>query len=265
MLAKQSWRIIKNPDSLLFKILRGKYFKDGNFLEAPIGNASSMTWRSICWGRDLFLKGYRWRVGNENLITIDKDPWINRTVSLSPLVTVDFLNGQRVNRLLDENNNWKKELLIQSFSPQDVEDIMNIPTGEKSSRDEIIWRYDKKGVFSVKSAYHLAVESNSSNQASPSNAETASRLWKSIWNAKVLPRTKICTWKIVKDIIPSKANILKRGVSLNPLCKFCQKHLETTSHLIWECKFSKKVWLNLIPNSLNLFSLCRVDWKPIEY
>lgn len=144
MLAKQSWRIMRNPDSLLFKILRGKYFKDGNFLEAPIGNAPSMTWRSICWGRELFKKGYRWRVGNGNLITIDKDPWINRKGNPRPIPVMDHLKGIRVNQLLDENNKWRKEIIMGSFDPQDVEDILAIPLGGKSVKDEIIWNFDKK-------------------------------------------------------------------------------------------------------------------------
>lgn len=58
MLSKQSWRIIRNPDSLLAKVLRGRYFKTRNFLNAPLGHNPSYTWRSIVWGQELFKKGY---------------------------------------------------------------------------------------------------------------------------------------------------------------------------------------------------------------
>lgn len=176
MFAKQSWRIIRNPDSLLSKILRGKYFKDENFLEGPIGNSPFMAWRSICWGRDLFAKGFRWRVGNGNLITIDKDPWINRKGNPRPIHTKDQLKGQRVNRLLDENNCWKKDIVFKTFDLQDAEDILNIPIGDKNSRDEIIWHPDKKGLFSIKSAYHLAIEINSHKQASQSDKSKATKI-----------------------------------------------------------------------------------------
>lgn len=74
MLAKQSWRLIRNPNSLLFKVLRGKYFKDGNFLKAPRGRNPSLTWRSICWGRELFSEGYKWKVGNDQYIDIVSNP-----------------------------------------------------------------------------------------------------------------------------------------------------------------------------------------------
>lgn len=74
MLAKQSWRLIRNPDSLLFKVLRGRYFRNESFLKAPIGSNPSLAWRSIVWGRDLFIKGYCWKVGNDSYIYIDQDP-----------------------------------------------------------------------------------------------------------------------------------------------------------------------------------------------
>lgn len=65
MLAKQSWRIIRRPNKILAKVLRGKYFKIGNFLNAS--HKLSYAYQSILWGRALFKKGYRWKVGNGHL------------------------------------------------------------------------------------------------------------------------------------------------------------------------------------------------------
>lgn len=78
MLAKQSWRILRNPNSLLTRILRGRYYKDGDYIKAPVDHNSSLTWKSIVWGRNLFTKDYRWKVGTKSHIYIDQDPWINR-------------------------------------------------------------------------------------------------------------------------------------------------------------------------------------------
>lgn len=175
------------------------------------------------------------------------------------------MKGQKVKALFDSNNNWKDDIITKCFSPQDAEDILNMPTGEIKLKDEIIWHPDKKGNFSVKSAYHLALERNSSNEASQSDISKSTRLWKSLWSLKVAPKTKICTWKIIKDIIPNKANILEKGVDVNPLCILCQKNWEFSNHLIWECKISQQVWIRCIPSSQNLFVLCRKNWTLMDY
>lgn len=87
----------------------------------------------------------------------------------SPTVISIQAKDKRANCLLDENNNWKEEIIRQWSSSQDVEDIINMPTGEKSSKDEIIWHYDKKGCFSVKSVYRLATDIKASQEASQSD------------------------------------------------------------------------------------------------
>lgn len=145
MLAKHSWRILRNPYSLLFRILRGKYFRDGNFIKVSLGNNRSMTWRSILWGRDLFSKGYRWKVGDGRYITIDQDPWINIVGSSSPIWTSESLKNKKVCTLINGNGKWKEDMIKANFLPLDAEDIINIPLGKGKSKDEIIWRLDKKG------------------------------------------------------------------------------------------------------------------------
>lgn len=59
LIAKQGWRILQYPDSLMARILKAKYFKHSCFLNAKVGSQPSFVWRSILWGRMVFQNGLR--------------------------------------------------------------------------------------------------------------------------------------------------------------------------------------------------------------
>jgi hypothetical protein len=76
MLSKQVWRLIVNPESLCSRVLRAKYYPNGDILSAGPKAGSSYTWQSITAGVATFKRGYLWRVGNGESIKIWYDPWI---------------------------------------------------------------------------------------------------------------------------------------------------------------------------------------------
>lgn len=64
LLAKQCWRLLSQPQSILTQVLRGKYFLNQSFLQARQGCKSSWGWQSILWERDLMNQGLRWHIGD---------------------------------------------------------------------------------------------------------------------------------------------------------------------------------------------------------
>lgn len=64
LLAKEGWRLQMDYDSLVFKVLKAKYFPNSDFVHASLGNNPSYTWRSIIAAQELVKNGLRWRVGN---------------------------------------------------------------------------------------------------------------------------------------------------------------------------------------------------------
>jgi hypothetical protein len=58
MLAKQVWRLIDNPEFLCARVLRAKYYPDGNILKAGPKSGSSFTWQSTLARITTFKRGY---------------------------------------------------------------------------------------------------------------------------------------------------------------------------------------------------------------
>lgn len=79
---------------------------------------------------------------------------------------------------------------------------------------------------------------------------------------KIAPRIKISVWRALNDIIPTKINLNKHGIVTNPLCCFCRKNVETTTHILWQCKFSLKIWEIFFPDLVHLISGCRREGTP---
>jgi len=64
----------------------------------------------------------------------------------------------RVSELIDPaTGTWDELLIRDTFWPEDAEVILTIPTNE-DFKDMPAWHFDSKGIFSVKSAYKLAVQ-----------------------------------------------------------------------------------------------------------
>ena len=64
LLAKQVWRMLKNPESLCHRVFKAQFFPDCSILEAnPLINGS-YAWKSILSARDVVRKGMVWRIGD---------------------------------------------------------------------------------------------------------------------------------------------------------------------------------------------------------
>ena len=58
-LAKQGWRLQQNPNSLVHRVMKAKYFPNTSFLEAHMGRKPSYIWRSIMAAKIIIHEGAR--------------------------------------------------------------------------------------------------------------------------------------------------------------------------------------------------------------
>lgn len=63
LLGKQGWRFMSQPDTLVAKLFKAKYYLKWDFLEAKRGSNSSYVWRSLHEARVVLKEGVRWCIG----------------------------------------------------------------------------------------------------------------------------------------------------------------------------------------------------------
>lgn len=100
LLAKQVWRVIQFPNSLMARLLKGRYFKNTDIMDAKLGCNSSFVWRSLLWGRDIIKEGLCWRVGNGKNILAHKYPWIPSIPSFTSTSVSSSTNNVKVERYI---------------------------------------------------------------------------------------------------------------------------------------------------------------------
>ena len=92
-------------DSLVYKVLKAKYFPSSDFVHASLGNNPSYTWRSIMAAQELVKNGLRWRVGNGENIRVWSDEWLLVASTYKVVSPRNFLHmDTRVSELIDPTN-----------------------------------------------------------------------------------------------------------------------------------------------------------------
>ncbi|CAN6374879.1 unnamed protein product [Urochloa humidicola] len=250
MLAKQGWRLIHNPESLCAQVLRAKYYPEGNPLKASPGRNMSYTWRSILSGLEVLKEGLVWRIGDGSKVNVWEDAWLPKEWSRKPITPKGHNLMTMVSELIDPSTgSWDVELVTQTFWPEDVHDILTIPV-HVDLEDIVAWHYDKKGQFSVKSAYKAY--RNSVRRRSRRGVATTSgvlteedEIWKKIWKLGCPGKVKQFLWRFTHNTLAVRRNLERRGLKIDTRCVMCNRHIEDGGHLFFNCKHVKQLWTDL--------------------
>lgn len=138
LLAKQCWQISRDPTSLLFTVLKGKYFPDSDFFGAGLGSRPSFIWRSLLWGRDLLSDGLRWRIGDGYLAPVYGSNWLPRSPSMKVCSVPTLPLTSKVCDLLTVDGLWDVPKITTHFNVEDCAAIFNIPLGNLQLSDQLV-------------------------------------------------------------------------------------------------------------------------------
>ncbi|KAL5810114.1 hypothetical protein ACOSQ4_026682 [Xanthoceras sorbifolium] len=157
LLAKSSWRLIQNEESLWSEMIRYKYIKNKPLTEC-FGNkgSSSCVWKGIVHGAICTLRGLQWRIGDGKEALFWTDSWVP---DISPLLhyALKKLDPNQLSRRVCaffSNEGWNYNLLGEHLPNDIVNYIISIHVSNSDSgKDKAIWGLSKDANFSVKTAF----------------------------------------------------------------------------------------------------------------
>ncbi|XP_062014412.1 uncharacterized protein LOC133730929 [Rosa rugosa] len=158
MLAKQGWRLVSNPQSLIAQLYKARYFPHCSFWEAELGDSPSFSWRSILSGRHVLAAGVKWRIGDGVQVNIWRDKWVPNCAQylIQKPHQIEF---EFVADLIDNQSRvWIPTTINSLFSLEVAANILAIPLSRRVLPDKLRWSPEKRGNFFVKTAYWIARE-----------------------------------------------------------------------------------------------------------
>jgi hypothetical protein len=234
LLARQAWRLIERPDSLCARVLKTKYYPQGNIIDTVFTGNPSSTWTAISYGLELLKKGMIWRIGNGESVRMWRDNWIPHDFRLKPIGHRGKSRLNRVSSLIDEYGVWKEDLVRKNFPPIDASIILRIKTSPRREADFLAWQPKKNVVFTVRSAYKLAMSLMQQEQGcvASSNSPVGDKpIWKLIWKSQVPEKVRIFAWRAVHGALATEENKRRRGIHVTGICLVCGREPEDTSHM----------------------------------
>ena len=159
LLAKQLWRLIHYPNSLLARVLKGRYYNHTYNLEDRHTYSPSYGWRSIMAAKPLLISGLQKTIGTGWDTRVWSESWVPDSVAQPPR-PADHIN-YRLPQLLvqsfirNDTKEWDIQLLREFFHPDDIPLILGLKPSRSLAPDGYVWNHTKSGVYSVKTGYEL--------------------------------------------------------------------------------------------------------------
>ena len=230
-------------------MLKARYFPNCSVLEAEAIGDMSYTWRSILKGVELLKEGIVWRIGTGEHVRIWEDPWIPNGTTRRPRTARGSVLIDKVSDLFDPyTENWDEELVKDLFCEEDVKEILAIPL-RSGMDDQPAWHLDPRGVFLVKSAYHLGTSirdaSKNRDASSLTTTPSYSKKWNRFWTLDLPPKVRMFLWRLSHNSLPLRMNVKRKQVELDTRCPICMRLDEDGGHLFLKCKLVKHLWREL--------------------
>ncbi len=252
LLAKWWWKLLADQSNIWRPIIRGRYYHRRKPLKEGYSfRPGSYWWRGVLKTREAFKCGTSYALGDGTQVEWWNDIWYGHT----PLRTVYptlYDKAHNKNRTVTDCwgiRGWKWRSILAGVNPVSTaetdmiarlkEDLKGCSTGE--GNDQIRWRWNTSGEFSVKSTYRFLQDSG-----------VADRRFVAIWKIRTPLKVKIFVWLMLRRRVLTADNLRKRGWSGEGRCPLCADELESGTHLFLTCHFAKDIISGLLADRSTL-------------
>ncbi|KAG7585602.1 Ribonuclease H domain [Arabidopsis thaliana x Arabidopsis arenosa] len=245
LLAKQAWRLLDSPQSLLGQVYKARYFATKPFLEAKIGYRPSYAWRStIMFGKELLERGLMKTIGNGQDTYVWADKWIlddfpRRPINKELMMDINL----KVSSLITPQGVWNKCLLHTLFPQEDVTAICSFPPAV-NLHDRSVWAYTSDGRYSVKSGNWVLNREAAAMEVISGNLRANNRIKEKVWDIPTAPKIKLFLWRVLSGAVAVAECLRNHGLQVNPICQICKLEEETVTHVLFGCSLAAQVWVN---------------------
>ncbi|KAG7593406.1 Reverse transcriptase domain [Arabidopsis thaliana x Arabidopsis arenosa] len=249
LLAKQAWRLLDVPDSLLARVYKARYYANKSFLEAAVGNRPSYAWRSIMFGKELLERGLMKTIGNGQSTYVWVDKWLFDGIPRRPINKETLMDiSLRVSSLITPQGEWNVPRLTELFTSEDVMHIRSFPPSPLKP-DRHVWAYTKEGHYSVKSGHWLVNRVATAMEGIPEDIKTINKIKERVWKLQTAPKIKMFLWRALSGALAVADCLQTHGLAVNPMCPLCRVEEETITHVLFKCPLAAAVWhLTTLPH-----------------
>ncbi|TXG66198.1 hypothetical protein EZV62_007473 [Acer yangbiense] len=138
---------------------------------------------------------------------------------------------------------WNSDLVHNTFRPDDATLILNLPRLSPNRDDTLCWHFDKRGFYSVRSGYKMAL---GLNERTGYSSLQLSSWWHFLWECNVPNKCKIFFWKAFHGWLPTFATLSRCRVDVMDCCILCCAASETITHILWYCQLAVDGWRMLL-------------------
>lgn len=199
MLGKQGWKFISQPNAMVTRFFKAKYFPRHEFLEANRGSNPSYIWHSIWSSKLLLAEGHRWAIGDGSRIHIWYFAWLRGgQLKLTGAPPNAFVQQVTVHDLMTHGTKeWVPYIIHDFFTVDHAEQILSTPLLDSNTHDRCIWSLSVLGDYTVRTAYHLYMST-----FADAHSLQVEDLWSVIWKLPVPQKIKVFSGRFVDRVYP---------------------------------------------------------------